>query len=146
MFLGKTKRIHFIGIGGSGMSGIAEVLINQNYEVSGSDQVKSSVTDHLESLGAAIHFNHSPENVLGKHVVVVSSAIRNDISEIKAAKKQMIPVIRRAEMLAELMRMKHGIAIAGTHGKPTTTSLVGTVLVGGHLDPTVIVGGKLKNM
>jgi len=146
MFLGKTKRIHFIGIGGSGMSGIAEVLINQNYEVSGSDQVKSSVTDHLESLGAEIHFNHNPENVLGKHVVVVSSAIRNDNSEVKAAKKEMIPVIPRAEMLAELMRMKHGIAIAGTHGKTTTTSLVGTVLAGGHLDPTVIVGGKLKNM
>ena len=146
MFLGKTKRIHFIGIGGSGMSGIAEVLINQNYEVSGSDQIKSSVTDHLESLGADIQFSHKPENVLGKHVVVVSSAIQNDNSEVQAAKKQMIPVIRRAEMLAELMRMKHGIAIAGTHGKTTTTSLVATVLVGGHLDPTVIVGGKLKNM
>jgi len=146
MFLGKTKRIHFIGIGGSGMSGIAEVLINQNYEVSGSDQVKSSVTDHLESLGADIDFNHNPKNVLDKHVVVVSSAIRNDNPEVKAAKKQMIPVIRRAEMLAELMRMKYGIAIAGTHGKTTTTSLVGTVLAGGHMDPTVIVGGKLKNM
>ena len=128
------------------MSGIAEVLINQNYEVSGSDQVKSSVTDHLESIGADIDFNHNPENVLDKHVVVVSSAIRNDNPEVKAAKKQMIPVIRRAEMLAELMRMKHGIAIAGTHGKTSTTSLVGTVLAGGHLDPTVIVGGKLKNM
>ncbi|MBC8283459.1 MAG: UDP-N-acetylmuramate--L-alanine ligase [Nitrospinae bacterium] len=146
MFLGKTKRIHFIGIGGSGMSGIAEVLINQDYEVSGSDQSKSSVTDHLESLGAEIHFNHKAENVLDKHVVVVSSAIRNDNPEVKAAREQMIPVIRRAEMLAELMRMKHGIAIAGTHGKTTTTSLVATVLAGGHLDPTVIVGGKLKNM
>ena len=146
MFLGKTKRIHFIGIGGSGMSGIAEVLINQNYEVSGSDQIKSSVTDHLESLGADIHFNHKPENVFGKHVVVVSSAIRNDNSEVKAAKKEMIPVIPRAEMLAELMRMKYGIAIAGTHGKTTTTSLVANVLAGGNLDPTVIVGGKLKNM
>ena len=128
MFLGKTKRIHFIGIGGSGMSGIAEVLINQNYEVSGSDQVKSSVTDHLESIGADIDFNHNPENVLDKHVVVVSSAIRNDNPEVKAAKKQMIPVIRRAEMLAELMRMKHGIAIAGTHGKTTTTSMVAWIL------------------
>ncbi len=128
------------------MSGIAEVLINQDYEVSGSDQSKSSVTDHLESLGAEIHFNHKAENVLDKHVVVVSSAIRNDNPEVKAAREQMIPVIRRAEMLAELMRMKHGIAIAGTHGKTTTTSLVATVLAGGHLDPTVIVGGKLKNM
>jgi len=146
MFLGKTQKIHFIGIGGSGMSGIAEVLINQDYEVSGSDQSKSSVTDHLESLGAEIQFNHKAENVIGKHVVVVSSAIRNDNPEVKAAKEEMIPVIPRAEMLAELMRMKHGIAIAGTHGKTTTTSLVATVLAGGHLDPTVIVGGKLKNM
>ncbi|MZG52464.1 MAG: UDP-N-acetylmuramate--L-alanine ligase [Nitrospinae bacterium] len=144
MFLGKTQRIHFIGIGGSGMSGIAEVLINQDYDVSGSDQSKSSVTDHLESLGAEIQFNHKPENVYGKHVVVVSSAIKNDNPEVKAAREQMIPVIPRAEMLAELMRMKHGIAIAGTHGKTTTTSLMATVL--GHLDPTVIVGGKLKNM
>ena len=126
------------------MSGIAEVLINQDYDVSGSDQSKSSVTDHLESLGAEIQFNHKPENVYGKHVVVVSSAIKNDNPEVKAAREQMIPVIPRAEMLAELMRMKHGIAIAGTHGKTTTTSLMATVL--GHLDPTVIVGGKLKNM
>jgi UDP-N-acetylmuramate--alanine ligase len=146
MFLGKTQRIHFIGIGGSGMSGIAEVLINQDYEVSGSDQSQSSVTDHLVSLGAEIHFHHKPENIENKHVVVISSAIRDDNPEVKAARKQMIPVIRRAEMLAELMRMKHGIAIAGTHGKTTTTSLVATVLAGGHLDPTVIVGGKLKNM
>ena len=128
------------------MSGIAEVLINQDYDVSGSDQSKSSVTDHLESLGAEIQFNHKAENVYGKHVVVVSSAIRNDNPEVKAAREKMIPVIPRAEMLAELMRMKHGIAIAGTHGKTTTTSLVGTVLAGGHLDPTIIVGGKLKNM
>lgn len=128
------------------MSGIAEVLINQDYEVSGSDQSKSSVTDHLESLGAEIHFYHKPENIDNKHVVVVSSAIRDDNPEVKAAREQMIPVIPRAEMLAELMRMKHGITIAGTHGKTTTTSLVATVLAGGHLDPTVIVGGKLKNM
>ena len=146
MFLGKTQRIHFIGIGGSGMSGIAEVLINQDFEVSGSDQSKSSVTNHLESLGAKIQFSHKPENVYGKHVVVVSSAIRDNNPEVIAAKEQMIPVIPRAEMLAELMRMKHGIAIAGTHGKTTTTSLVATVLAGGNLDPTIIVGGKLKNM
>ncbi len=128
------------------MSGIAEVLINQGYEVSGSDQSKSTVTDHLHSLGADICFHHGPENIKGKHVVVVSSAIRNDNQEVKAAREQMIPVIPRAEMLAELMRMKHGIAIAGTHGKTTTTSMVATVLAYGHLDPTVIVGGKLKNM
>ena len=146
MFLGKTQRIHFIGIGGSGMRGIAEVLINQDYDVSGSDQSKSSVTDHLQSLGAKIHFNHNAENVYGKHVVVVSSAICSNNPEVKAAREEMIPVIPRAEMLAELMRMKHGIAIAGTHGKTTTTSLVATVLAGGHLDPTIIVGGKLKNM
>ena len=146
MFLGKTQRIHFIGIGGSGMSGIAEVLINQDYDVSGSDQSKSSVTDHLESLGAEINFNHNAKNVYGKHVVVVSSAICSNNPEVKAAREEMIPVIPRAEMLAELMRMKHGIAIAGTHGKTTTTSLVATVLAGGHLDPTIIVGGKLKNM
>jgi len=146
MFLGKTQRIHFIGIGGSGMSGIAEVLINQNYDVSGSDQSQSSVTDHLESLGAEIHFNHNAQNVHGKHVVVVSSAICSNNPEVKAAREEMIPVIPRAEMLAELMRMKYGIAIAGTHGKTTTTSLVATVLAGGHLDPTIIVGGKLKNM
>jgi len=146
MFLGKTKRIHFIGIGGSGMSGIAEVLINQNYDVSGSDQAKSPITDHLESLGAEIYFNHKSENVLDKQVVVVSSAIRDNNPEVKAANEQMIPVIPRAEMLAELMRMKYGIAIAGTHGKTTTTSLVATVLAGGSLDPTVIVGGKIKNM
>ena len=146
MFLGKTKRIHFIGIGGSGMSGIAEVLINQNYDVSGSDQAKSPITDHLESLGAEIYFNHKSENVLDKQVVVVSSAIRDNNPEVKAANERMIPVIPRAEMLAELMRMKYGIAIAGTHGKTTTTSLVATVLAGGNLDPTVIVGGKIKNM
>ena len=117
MFLGKTQRIHFVGIGGSGMSGIAEVLINQDYEVSGSDQSKSSVTDHLESLGADIHFHHKAKNIDNKHVVVVSSAIRDDNPEVKAAREQMIPVIRRAEMLAELMRMKHGIAIAGKIGR-----------------------------
>ena len=110
------------------MSGIAEVLINQDYDVSGSDQSKSSVTDHLESLGAEINFNHKAENVYGKHVVVVSSAICSNNPEVKAAREEMIPVIPRAEMLAELMRMKHGIAIAGTHGKTTTTSLVATVL------------------
>ena len=126
------------------MSGIAEVLINQGYEVSGSDQSKSSVTDHLESLGADIHFHHKPGNIDNKHVVVVSSAIPDDNPEVTAAKEQMIPVIRRAEMLAELMRMKHGIAIAGTHGKTTTTSLVATVLSGGNLDPTVIVGGRIN--
>ena len=146
MFLGKTQRIHFIGIGGSGMSGIAEVLINQDYEVSGSDPSSNRVTDHLKALGADIRHNHSAENVSGKHVVVVSSAISDDNVEVQAAREQSIPVIPRAEMLAELMRMKYGIAIAGTHGKTTTTSLVATVLAAGNLDPTVVIGGRIKNM
>ena len=146
MFLGKIQRIHFIGIGGSGMSGIAEVLINQDYEVSGSDPSSNRVTDHLKTLGADIRHNHSAENVSGKQVVVVSSAISDDNVEVQAAREQSIPVIPRAEMLAELMRMKYGIAIAGTHGKTTTTSLVATVLAAGSLDPTVVIGGRIKNM
>ena len=145
MLLGKIKRIHFIGIGGSGMSGIAEVLINQGYEVSGSDMTTTSVTNHLEQLGAKIFFNHASENIEGSQVVVVSNAIDPSNPEVTTAKESMIPVIPRAEMLAELMRMKYGIAIAGTHGKTTTTSLVSTVLAGGKLDPTVIIGGRLKN-
>jgi UDP-N-acetylmuramate--alanine ligase len=145
MLLGKTKKIHFVGIGGSGMSGIAEVLINQEYEVSGSDKSETSVTTHLKSLGAKIFFNHAPENIDGAQVVVMSSAIDPSNPEIIRAKEIMVPVIPRAEMLAELMRMKYGIAIAGTHGKTTTTSLVSTVLAGGELDPTVIIGGRLKN-
>ena len=145
MLLGKIKRIHFIGIGGSGMSGIAEVLINQGYEVSGSDMAATSVTNHLEQLGAKVFFNHASENIEGSQVVVVSSAIDTSNPEVTTAKERMIPVIPRAEMLAELMRMKYGIAIAGTHGKTTTTSLVSTVLAGGKLDPTVIIGGRLKN-
>ena len=145
MLLGKIKRIHFIGIGGSGMSGIAEVLINQGYEVSGSDMAATSVTNHLEQLGAKVFFNHASENIEGSQVVVVSSAIDTGNPEVTTAKERMIPVIPRAEMLAELMRMKYGIAIAGTHGKTTTTSLVSTVLAGGKLDPTVIIGGRLKN-
>jgi len=128
------------------MSGIAEVLINQDYEVSGSDACSNRVTDHLKSLGADIHHNHSAENIIDKHVVVVSNAINEDNVEVHAAKEKSIPVIPRAEMLAELMRMKYGIAIAGTHGKTTTTSLVATVLAAGELDPTVIIGGRIKNM
>jgi UDP-N-acetylmuramate--alanine ligase len=145
MLLGKTKRIHLVGIGGSGMSGIAEVLINQGYEVSGSDKAATSVTDHLEQLGAKVFLNHASENIEGSQVVVVSSAIESSNPEVVTAKEIKIPVIPRAEMLAELMRMKYGIAIAGTHGKTTTTSLVSTVLEGGKLDPTVIIGGRLKN-
>jgi len=127
------------------MSGIAEVLINQGYEITGSDMTATSVTNHLEQLGAKIFFNHASENIGGSQVVVVSSAIDPSNPEVTTAKESMIPVIPRAEMLAELMRMKYGIAIAGTHGKTTTTSLVSTVLAGGKLDPTVIIGGRLKN-
>ena len=145
MFLGKTKRIHFIGIGGSGMSGIAEVLINQGFEVTGSDISKSIVTEHLEKIGAKIMFRHHADNIAGAQVVVASNAIRPDNVEAVAARENAIPVIPRAEMLAELMRMKYGIAIAGTHGKTTTTSLVATVLAGGGLDPTVVIGGRIKS-
>ncbi len=128
------------------MSGIAEVLINQGYEVSGSDRSKSKVTAHLKQIGAKIHYRHVAKNIEKAQVVVVSSAVRPDNAEVVAAKEKSIPVIPRAEMLAELMRMKHGIAIAGTHGKTTTTSLVATVLAGGKLDPTVVIGGRLKSL
>lgn len=127
------------------MSGIAEVLINQGYDVTGSDMKRTPVTDHLEGLGATIRFRHLAANVERSQVVVASSAIQPDNVEVMAAREKMIPVIPRAEMLAELMRMKHGIAIAGTHGKTTTTSLVATVLAGGRLDPTVVIGGRLKS-
>ena len=146
MFLGKTKRIHFIGIGGSGMSGIAEVLINEGYEVTGSDKSRSNVTEYLEKIGARIAYEHKAKIVDGCQVVVTSTAVKPDNVEVHSARKQTIPVIPRAEMLAELMRMKQGIAIAGTHGKTTTTSLVATVLAGGNLDPTVVIGGKLKSV
>ncbi|MFQ5716925.1 MAG: UDP-N-acetylmuramate--L-alanine ligase [Nitrospinales bacterium] len=146
MFLGKTKRIHFIGIGGSGMSGIAEVLMNMGYQVTGSDLGKTGVTDYLERAGAEISYRHQPENVRDAQVVVVSNAVKADNAEWVSARERMIPVISRAEMLAELMRMKYGIAIAGVHGKTTTTSLVATVLGGGKLDPTVVIGGRLKSI
>jgi UDP-N-acetylmuramate--alanine ligase len=146
MFLGKTKRIHFIGIGGSGMSGIAEVLINLGYQVSGSDQAASRITERLENIGAKISYSHIGENAREAHVVVISSAINSNNPELILAKDEMIPVIPRAEMLAELMRMKYGIAVAGTHGKTTTTSLIATVLGAGKLDPTVVNGGKIKSI
>jgi len=128
------------------MSGIAEVLINEGYEVTGSDKSRSTVTEHLEKIGARIAYKHEAKNVDGCQVVVTSTAVKPDNVEVQSARKQTIPVIPRAEMLAELMRMKQGIAIAGTHGKTTTTSLVATVLAGGNLDPTVVIGGKLKSV
>jgi UDP-N-acetylmuramate--alanine ligase len=142
----KVQRIHFVGIGGIGMSGIAEVLLNLGYKVSGSDLRESSVTQRLASLGAIIFVGHRAENVTGSEAVVTTSAVTRDNPEILAARAQHIPVIPRAEMLAELMRLKYGIAIAGMHGKTTTTSMVAAVLAGGGLDPTVVVGGRVDAM
>ena len=138
------RHIHFVGIGGAGMSGIAEVLLDYDLEVTGSDQAASEATRHLEALGVKVWIGHSPEHVAGADLVVRSSAIHDDNPEIGAARARGITVIRRAEMLAELMRLKYGIAVAGTHGKTTTTSLVGTILTEANLDPTVIVGGRLR--
>jgi UDP-N-acetylmuramate--alanine ligase len=142
----KIQRIHFVGIGGIGMSGIAEVLLNLGYKVSGSDLKSSTVTQRLASLGAAVFEGHRAENVAGAEVVVASSAIASVNPEISQAHALHIPVIQRAEMLAELMRLKYGIAIAGMHGKTTTTSMVAAVLAGGELDPTVVVGGRVDAM
>jgi UDP-N-acetylmuramate--alanine ligase len=139
----KIQQIHFVGIGGIGMSGIAEVLLNLGYRVSGSDLKSSGVTQRLAGLGAAVFEGHRAENIAGAEVVVTSSAIATENPEVLEAHKLHIPVIQRAEMLAELMRLKYGIAIAGMHGKTTTTSMVAAVLAGGGLDPTVVVGGRV---
>src|SRR6202790_3389146 len=139
----KIQRIHFVGIGGIGMSGIAEVLLNLGYRVSGSDLKSSAVTQRLVGFGAAVFEGHRAENISGAEVVVTSSAISPENPEVIEAHKLHIPVIQRAEMLAELMRLKYGIAIAGMHGKTTTTSMVAAVLAGGGLDPTVVVGGRV---
>ena len=142
----KIQRIHFVGIGGIGMSGIAEVLLNLGYRISGSDLKPSAVTQRLATLGATVFEGHRAENVEGADVVVASSAITDDNAEIATARDLHIPVIQRAEMLAELMRLKYGIAIAGMHGKTTTTSMVAAVLAAGGLDPTVVVGGRVDAM
>ncbi len=142
-----VRKIHFIGIGGIGMSGIAEILLDQGFKVSGSDKHLSEITERLEKLGAKIYEGHAPENIEPDvDVVVYSSAIKMDNPEIQEALRRKIPLIRRAEMLAELMRLKYGIGIAGTHGKTTTTSMVGLVLIEGGFDPTVIVGGVLRDL
>jgi UDP-N-acetylmuramate--alanine ligase len=141
--LKKIQRVHFVGIGGSGMSGIAEVLINLGHTVTGSDLRRSAVTDRLAALGARIFEGHAAGNVQGAQVVVTSTAVRSENPEVVEARRQRIPVIPRAEMLAELMRLKHGIAVAGSHGKTTTTSMVALMLDRGGLDPTVVVGGRL---
>jgi UDP-N-acetylmuramate--alanine ligase len=142
----KIQRIHFVGIGGIGMSGIAEVLLNLGYKISGSDLKRSLVTDRLASLGATVFEGHRAENVTGADVVVTSSAITDGNPEVDEARRLHVPVIQRAEMLAELMRLKYGIAIAGMHGKTTTTSMVAAVLAAGGLDPTVVVGGRVDAM
>ena len=142
--MGQIQCMHFVGIGGIGMSGIAEVLLNQGYHVSGSDLREGPATERLARLGATIHIGHRESNIEGSEVVVVSSAIDRTNPEVASALAARIPVIPRAQMLAELMRFKHGIAISGTHGKTTTTSLAASVLAEGGLDPTYIIGGKLN--
>jgi len=142
----KIQRVHFVGIGGIGMSGIAEVLLNLGYQVSGSDLRTSPVTDRLDKLGAAVFAGHSPDHIAGADVVIVSSAVTRDNVEVTAAHGRHVPVIQRAEMLAELMRLKYGIAVGGMHGKTTTTSMVAAVLAAGGLDPTVVVGGRVDAM
>jgi UDP-N-acetylmuramate--alanine ligase len=141
----RLKTIHFIGIGGAGMGGIAEVLLNEGYQVAGSDINENTVVERLKGLGATVYIGHSASNVEGASVVVVSSAIDEENEEIIAARKARIPVVRRAEMLAELMRFRSGIAIAGTHGKTTTTSLIASIFAEAQLDPTFIIGGLLNS-
>jgi len=141
---GKVKHIHLVGIGGIGMSGIAELLLNLNYYISGSDLRKTEVTEHLLDLGGKIFLGHRPQNINGADVVVFSSAVKGDNPEIIEAREKSIPVIPRAEMLAELMRLKYGIAVAGSHGKTTTTSMIASILTEGGFDPTVVIGGRLN--
>ncbi len=142
----RVERVHFVGIGGSGMSGIAEVLLNQGYAISGSDLRRSAVTDHLGRLGARVLEGHAARNVHGAQVVVTSTAVRADNPELAEARRLAIPVIPRAEMLAEIMRPKYAIAVSGSHGKTTTTSMIAAVLDQGGLDPTVVVGGRLSTL
>jgi UDP-N-acetylmuramate--alanine ligase len=141
----RIKRIHFVGIGGAGMCGIAEVLLNQGYEISGSDVAESNITRRLADLGAHIRIGHDARNIEGADVVVRSSAIKGSNPEVEAANEKRIPVVRRAEMLGELMRYRHGIAVAGTHGKTTTTSLIASILGQAGLDPTFVIGGLLNS-
>jgi UDP-N-acetylmuramate--alanine ligase len=143
VYKNRKRKVHFIGIGGIGMSGIAEILISQGYTVNGSDLAESDITRHLVSLGAKVHKGHRESNLGDSDVVVVSSAIDEKNPEIQEARKRKIPIIQRAEMLGELMKMKTGIAIAGTHGKTSTTSMIATLVQGNDLDPTIIIGGKV---
>ncbi len=143
--MGRVRCAHFVGIGGAGMGGIAEVLLNLGYKVSGSDIKENSVTRRLHDLGATVHIGHAAANMENADVVVVSSAVKADNPEVLAARTQRIPVVPRAEMLAELMRFRYGVAVAGTHGKTTTTSLVASLLAEGGLDPTFVIGGLLNS-
>ncbi len=142
----RYQQIHFVGIGGSGMSGIAEILVNLGYRVTGSDQRRNDAVERLATLGAKVFIGHRAEHVEGAHVVVYSSAVSRDNVEVQAARQRQIPTIARAEMLAELMRLKYGIAVAGTHGKTTTTSMIGAVLAEGRFDPTIVVGGRVSSL
>ncbi len=143
--MGRVRAIHFVGIGGAGMSGIAEVLLNLGYRVSGSDIADNAATRRLASLGAQIRRGHAPGHIAGVDVVVTSTAVKEDNPEVVAARQHRIPVVPRAEMLAELMRFRFGIAVAGTHGKTTTTSLIASLLAEGGLDPTFVIGGRLNS-
>ncbi|HWO56777.1 MAG TPA: UDP-N-acetylmuramate--L-alanine ligase [bacterium] len=142
----RVRKLHFVGIGGAGMSGIAEILKASGYSISGSDLAESEVTDHMRRLGIPVVIGHEAESILGADVIVISSAVGEDNPEVQAARAAKVPVIRRAEMLGELMRLKFSIGIAGTHGKTTTTSMIGHILTRAGLDPTVIVGGRLINL
>ncbi len=141
----RIKQVHFVGIGGAGMGGIAEVMVNLGYQVCGSDMQQNAMTHKLSELGATVYYSHAASNVNGADVVVLSSAVKEDNPEVVAAREMRIPIVPRAEMLAELMRFRYGIAIAGTHGKTTTTSLVASVLATANMDPTFIVGGKVNS-
>jgi len=141
----RIRKIHFVGIGGAGMCGVAEVLVNQGYQVSGSDLKKGVTTARLESLGVRVYLGHTENNIEGVDVIVASSAVNESNPEVAEAIKRRIPVVERAEMLAELMRYRHGIAVAGTHGKTTTTSLIASILAEGNLDPTFVIGGLLNS-
>ncbi|MFL5300103.1 MAG: Mur ligase domain-containing protein, partial [Anaeromyxobacteraceae bacterium] len=146
LFRSRQPKIHFVGIGGIGMSGIAEVLLNLGYRVSGSDLKESEATRRLASLGGVVQRGHAAEHVTDVDVVVTSSAVKRDNPEVVAARGRRIPVIARAEMLAELMRLKYGVGVAGTHGKTTTTSMLASCMAAGGLDPTVVIGGKVDSL
>ncbi|MEE9357718.1 UDP-N-acetylmuramate--L-alanine ligase [Candidatus Vondammii sp. HM_W22] len=143
--MGRMRHLHFVGIGGAGMNGIAQVMLNLGYHISGSDLRENAATLRLTEQGADIHIGHGPENIKGADAVVISSAVQDDNPEVVTAHEQRIPVVPRAEMLAELMRFRYGIAVAGTHGKTTTTSLIASLLEEGGLDPTFVIGGKLNS-